>query len=146
VAASTALGPLAPLVSWATEPLALDAIRPLIGDATRDGRDDLIVARRTGEDAISIVVYRASTMGTSFVRVSFTDILPPLSFAGTRFSAADATGDGRVDLFALVNRGADADGSLLGTDVVRLLSTGTTFSMEPWFSSPTMSWGTAFPY
>jgi hypothetical protein len=145
VAASTAVGPLAPLESWATEPLALDAIRALIGDATRDGRDDLIVVRRTDEDAISIVVYRGSTMGSSFVRLPFTDTLP-LSFAGTRLSAADATGDGRVDLFALVNRGVDADGNSLGTDVVRLPSTGTTFSMEPWFSSPTLTWETAFPY
>ncbi len=146
VAASSSLGRLAPLEDWGIEPLALDAIRPLIGDANRDGRDDLIVVRRIGEDSIRIVVHRGGTSGTSFSSLYFTDVLP-VSFAGTRFSSSDATGDGRADLFALVNRGVDADGiTPLGTAVIRFTSTGTTFNQRPWFSDATMAWETAFPY
>ena len=145
VAASDARGSLAPMERWGTEPVALDAIRPLVADADRDGREDLIVVRRVGEDAIRVVVYRGPTAGTSFSRLNFTDVLP-VSFAGTRFSSSDATGDGRADLFALVNRGIDADGNPLGTDVVHFDSTGTTFTQRPWFSSPTMAWETTFPY
>ncbi len=145
VAASTPGGPLAPLESWGTEPLGLDAIRPLIGDATRDGRDDLIVVRREGEDGIGVVVYRASSWAPTFERRSFTDPLP-LSFAGTRFSTADLTGDGRADLVALVNRGTSADGLPLGTAAWRFISTGASFETQPWFTNETMAWETAFPY
>ena len=131
--------------TWATDPLSLDAIQVLVADPNRDGRDDLVVVRRTGEDGITMVVYRGATTGTSFSRAYFSGALP-VSFAGTRFSAADTTGDGRSDLFALVNRGADADGNSLGTSVVRFYSTGTTFTRNAWFSIATLPWETAFPY
>ncbi|MFH1474222.1 MAG: VCBS repeat-containing protein, partial [Chloroflexota bacterium] len=120
-------------------------IQTLVADPNRDGRDDLVVVRRTGEDSITIVVYRGWTTGTSFARLYFTSVLP-VSFAGTRFSAADMTGDGRSDLFALVDRGVDGDGLPLGTTVMRFDSTGTTFRQRTWFSSSTMAWETAFPY
>jgi hypothetical protein len=145
VAASSSRGPLASLESWGTEPLALDAIRPLIGDATRDGRDDLIVVRRDGEDGIRVVVYRASSTAPTFEMRYFTDPLP-LSFAGIRLSTADLTGDGRADLSALVDRGKDVDGLPLGTDAWRFLSTGTSYTPGPWFTSPAMAWETTFPY
>jgi hypothetical protein len=145
VAASSSSAPLAPLQSWGTEALALDAIKTIVADTNRDGRDDLVVVRRMGEDGIRIVVYRGWTTGTSFSKLYFTDVLP-VSFTGTRFSSSDATGDGRADLFALVNRGSDVEGMPLGTDVIQFISNGTTFSQRPWLSNPTMAWETAFPY
>lgn len=145
VALGTAKRALGDASTWANEYLPLDAIQALVADTNRDGRDDLVVVRRMGEDGISLVVYRGWTTGTSFARLSFTGVLP-VSFAGTRFSAADTTGSGRSDLFALVNLGVDADGNSLGTEVIRFFSTGTTFIQRPWFSSPTMAWETIFPY
>ena len=131
--------------TWGTESLPLDALRVLVGDPNRDGRDDLIVVRRIGEDGMQIVVYRSPSTGTTFARRYFAESLP-MSFAGTRFSTADSTGDGRSDLYALVNLGADAEGSSLGTGVVRLLSDGTTFTADPWFTDAALRWETAVPH
>jgi hypothetical protein len=134
----------APL-TWGTEYSPLDSMRILVGDPDRDGRDDLIVVRRIGDDAMQIVVYRSQPTGTAFSRRLFTGVLP-MSFAGTRFSTADSTGDGRADLYALVNLGADAEGIPLGTAVVRLVSDGTAFTSEPWFSDAALGWETALPF
>jgi len=139
---STLLGTLR---SWGTEPLALDSLRALVGDVNRDGRDDLVVVRRSGADGMRIVAYRAPTSGTAFSRLYFTATLA-LSFAGTRFSTADLTGDARADLYALVDRGVDAAGKPLGTAGWRFYSTGTTFTPAAWFTSATMPWATTFPY
>jgi len=131
--------------TWGTDYLPLDALRVLVGDPDRDGRDDLIVVRRIGEDGMQIVVYRSSSTGTTFARRYFAGSLP-MSFAGTRFSTADSTGDGRSDLYALVNLGADAEGNPAGTEVVRLLSDGTTFTADPWFTDAALRWETAVPH
>ena len=145
VALAASNGWLTAPTTWATEAAALDSMRVLVGDPNRDGRDDLIVVRRVGDDATQIVVYRGPTSGTTFSRRYFTDVLS-LSFAGTSFSTADASGDGRSDLFALVNLGVDAEGTSLGTSVVRLLSDGLAFAVDPWFSDAALRWETAVPY
>ncbi len=150
VAESRPSGLLADLASWGTEPSAPDAFRVLVGDATRDGRDDLIVIRRSGEDGIRVVVQRSSSdaAGTSSMAFSplyFTDPLP-ISFAGSRFSTADLTGDGRADLVALVDRGVDEVGLPLGSDAWRFVSDGRSFTPTAWFSDPALAWGTTFPY
>jgi hypothetical protein len=116
-----------------------------VGDPNRDGRDDLIVVRRTAEDGSQIVVYRSLGTGATFSRRYFTGVLP-LPFSATSFSTADTSGDGRADLFALVNLGVDAEGNGLGTAVSRLLSDGLTFSVDPWFTEATLRWETAIPY
>jgi hypothetical protein len=145
VALAAPNGLLTAPTTWGTETAPLDTLRVLVGDSDRDGRDDLIVVRRTGEDASQIVVYRSLAAGTTFSRRSFTGVLP-LPFSATRFSTADTTGDGRADLFALVNLGVDAEGNSLGTAVSRLLSDGLTFSVDPWFSDPALRWEAAVPY
>ena len=139
---STALGSLA---TWGTEPLALADIQALMGDIDRDGRDDVIVVRRSGADGMRLVVYRAPTSGSTFSRLHVTGTLA-LSFAGSRFSSADLTADGRADLYALVDRGVDAEGKPLGTAGWRFLSTGTTFNASAWFTSAWMPWASTFPY
>jgi hypothetical protein len=145
VALAAPNGLLTAPTTWGTEAVPLDALRVLVGDPDRDGREDLVVVRRTGDDASQIVVYRSPGAGTTFSRRYFTGVLP-LPFSGTRFSTADASGDGRADLFALVNLGVDAEGNSLGTAVSRLLSDGLTFSVDPWFSDPALRWETAVPY
>ena len=131
--------------TWGTEAAPPAALRVLVGDPNRDGRDDLIVVRRTGDDGSQIVVYRSLGTGATFSRRYFTGVLP-LPFSATSFSTADTSGDGRADLFALVNLGVDAEGNSLGTAVSRLLSDGLTFSVDPWFSDPALRWETAVPY
>jgi len=145
VALAASSGLLTAPTTWATEAASLDSMRVLVGDPNRDGRDDLIVVRRVGDDATRIVVYRSPMSGTTFARRYFTDVLS-LPFAGTSFSTADASGDGRSDLFALVNLGVDAEGTSLGTSVVRLLSDGLAFAVDPWFSDAALRWETAVPY
>ena len=145
VAASSTRDELDTLARWATEPLALDSIWTLVGDATRDGRDDVVVVRRSGADGIRLVVYRSSSTGQSFTRLHFGDP-PAISFAGSRFSTADLTGDGRADLVALVDRGKDASGVPLGSDAWTFLSDGTSYAPRQWFTSPTLTWETTFPY
>jgi hypothetical protein len=145
VAASAPGGKLGPLARWATEPGDLADVRPLVGDATRDGRDDLVVVRRAGEDGIRLVVYRASSTAPIFERRYFSDALA-ISFDGSRFSTADLSGDGRADLVALVDRGRDEAGLALGVDAVRFFSDGTRYTIRDWFTSPTLAWETAFPY
>ncbi len=136
---------LGALKSWGTEPLNLNSIRALVGDVNRDGRDDLVVVRRSGADGMRIVVYRAPASGAAFARLAFTGTLA-LSFARTRFTTADITGDGRADLVALVDRGVDANGTSLGTAAWRFISTGTTFTPNAWFTNAGMPWATTFPY
>jgi FG-GAP-like repeat/Stage II sporulation protein len=145
VALAAPNGLLTAPTTWGTEAAPLDALRVLVGDPDRDGRDDLVVVRRTGDDASQIVVYRSPSAGTTFSRRYYTGALP-LPFSATRFSTADASGDGRADLFALVNLGVDAEGNSLGTAVSRLLSDGVTFSVDPWFSDPALRWEAAVPY
>ena len=130
--------------TWGTEYLPLASIRALVGDVTRDGRDDLIVVRKTGADSIRIVVYRSLTSAT-FSRLHFTATLP-LSFAGSRFTAADLTGDARVDLLALVDRGVDADGNALGSVGWRLVAGDAAFTAATWFTDAAMPWGISYPY
>ena len=88
---------------------------------------------------------RAPTSGSTFSRRWATATLA-LSFAGSRFSSSDLTADGRADLYALVDRGVDADGKPLGTAGWRFLSTGTTFNPSAWFTSTAMPWASTFPY
>ena len=145
VAESTARNGLGRLASWGTEPTSLDSIRPLIGDATRDGRDDLVVIRRTDADGIRLVVYRASASAPAFERRYFSDPLA-IPFAGSRFSTADLSGDGRADLVALVDRGDDATGLPLGLDAWRFISDGTAYEPGAWFTIETLDWETTFPY
>ena len=145
VALAAPNGLLTDPTTWGTETANLDSLRVLAGDTNRDGRDDLIVVRRVNENDTQVVVYGSPTTGSTFSRRYFTGVLA-LPFDGTHFSTADASGDGRADLFALVNLGVDAEGIDLGTAVSRLLSDGSTFSVDPWFSDPALRWETAVPY
>ena len=145
VALAAPNGLLTAPTTWGTEAAPPDALRILVGDANRDGRDDLIVVRRTGEDSTQVVVHRSPSAGTTFSRRYFTGVLP-LPFSATRFSTADTSGDGRADLFALVNLGVDGEGNSLGTAVSRLLSDGLTLSVDPWFTDAALRWETALPY
>jgi len=135
---------LRPLAAWGTEPVALDAMHPLIGDVDRDGREDLIVVRRSGKDSIQVVAQRSRSSST-FSPLAFTGVLAQ-SFARSRFSVADLWRDGRADLGALVDRGKDAGGKPLGTAVLRFRSTGTAYVRSAWFYSSTLAWETSFPY
>lgn len=145
VARSRGILPHSALAVWGTITSPPDAIKALVADANRDGRDDLVVVRRVGEDNLQAAVYRASSSATSFSRLFFTGTLE-LSFAGSRFAAADWSGDGRADLYALVDRGTDGDGNPRGADVWRFQSTGTTYSPAKWLTLDGLAWETALPY
>lgn len=138
----SALGGMA---TWGADELPPSALRPMVGDVNRDGRSDVIVARPSG-DGVRILAYRSPASGTAFSRAFMTGTLA-MPFAATRFSSADINADGRADVYALVDRGANADGISLGTDVWRLLANGSgTLGATRWLTAAPLDWGTAIPY
>jgi hypothetical protein len=145
VARSTRFRTLGNLNLWGTEALPLEDIKPLIGDANRDGRDDLLIVRRSGADGMRLVAYRSPTSGSTFMPATLTTSLP-LSFSESRLSVADASGDGRADVYVLVDRGTDGDGNSLGTSGWRLMSSATSWTAKPWFSRTSVPWAATFPY
>ena len=134
-----------PLVTWATEPSAPDDVTPLIGDANRDGRDDILVARRSGASAMRLVAYESVKSAKTYTLVTLATSLP-LPFGRSKLSVADLNRDGRADVFAIVDRGTDVDGNPLGTDGWRIRSSSTTWRATPWFSRADLDWNTAYPY
>jgi hypothetical protein len=145
VARSTSRRVLGSLATWGTDALPPSSLRTMVGDVNRDGRSDVIVARRDG-DGMRIVAYRAPTSGTTFRRAALTGTLD-LPFDATRLSSADLSGDGRADVVALVDRGDAEDGTSLGTAVWRLLSNNEgTLALRSWTSSANVDWATAVPY
>lgn len=145
VARSTKDRVLGSLATWGSDPHGPADLRPMIGDVNRDGRSDLILARRAG-DGVRIAAYRSPRTGTGFSRVYLTGTLG-IPFASTRFAAADADADGRSDVYALVDRGTDADGNQLGADVWRLLSNASgTLDANRWLSGVPIDWETSVPY
>ncbi len=145
VARSTSKRTLGALGTWGTDALPPASLKTLVGDVNRDGRSDVIVARRDG-DGMRLVAYRAPTSGTTFSRTSLTGTLA-LPFDATRLSSADLSGDGRADVVALVDRGDAEDGTPLGTAVWRLLSNNEgTLTLRSWTSSSSLDWAHAVPY
>ncbi len=120
--------------SWATEGAPLADISAVVGDPNRDGRDDVLLVRRAAA-GIRVLVDRSS--GTSFTRTWFGGPLP-VPFAGTRFTTSDLNRDGRSDLLAFVDRGADEAGTPLGTDLWRLYSNGVAYTGELWLTDATL--------
>jgi hypothetical protein len=136
---------LGSLATWGSDSHGPGDLRPMMGDVNRDGRSDLILARRAG-DGVRIAAYRSPRTGTGFSRVYLTGTLG-IPFAATRFAAADADADGRADVYALVDRGSDPDGNPLGADVWRLLSNASgTLDASRWLSGVPLDWETSVPY
>lgn len=145
VARSTKDRVLGRLATWGSDPHAPADLRPMMGDVNRDGRSDLILALRAG-DGVRVAAYRSPRKGTGFSRIYLTGTLG-IPFAATRFAAADANADGRADVYALVDRGTDADGNPLGADVWRLLSTASgALAASRWLSGVPLDWETSVPY
>ncbi len=133
------------LATWGNDPRPPAEIQPMMGDVNRDGRSDVILAGRSG-DGVRVTALRSPRTGTGFSRVDLTGTLS-IPFAASRFSSADADADGRADVYALVDRGSDADGNPLGTDVWRLLSNASgTLDASRWLRDETLDWETSVPY
>jgi hypothetical protein len=122
-----------------------DALDVVVGDATRDGRDDLIVAEKQPDGSAILAVYRAvadSTM-TRVVYPAAPDL--PLVFDDLRLASADFTGDGMADLLVFRNPGAGADGAPQGVEIQRYWTTPNGFARYPWGTDPTLDWATFDP-
>jgi hypothetical protein len=136
---------LGSLATWGSDAHGPADLRPMMGDVNRDGRSDLLLARRAG-DGVRIVAHRSPRTGTGFSRTYLTGTLE-IPFGSTRFAAADADADGRADVYALVDRGTDADGNPLGADVWRLLSNASgTLDASRWLTDVALDWETSVPY
>jgi hypothetical protein len=110
------------------------SIKAIAGDVDRDGRDDLILARRRSGDLVSMLVLKA-TSSSSFAQRTWWSSTA-LTWSSIRFATADANRDGRADL--LVYRDAGDAGTL----VYRFISTGAEFRAALWRTLPLLSWST----
>jgi hypothetical protein len=124
--------------TWATEPAPPEQVTPVVGDANRDGRDDLLLVRSVGS-GIRVLVDRST--GASFTRTWFGGVLE-VPFAGTGFAAPDLNRDGRADLVPFVDLGDDAGGAALGATLWRLYSSGTAYSGAAWLTDVALVAGT----
>jgi hypothetical protein len=131
--------------TWMTAPVPPDALKAVVGDSTRDGRDDLIVAERQADGSALLAVYR-SVASASMSRVVYpaTPNLP-LAFDAIRLATADFTGDGMGDLIVFRNLGQSADGTPQGVEIQRYWTTPNGFTRDPWRTDPTLDWATFDP-
>jgi FG-GAP-like repeat len=135
VARSTNTGGLRTLRRWATLYIRLNLLNPVVGDVTRDGRDDIVLGLRRSLDQLSIVVLRATSAAT-FVQSTWWSSTS-FSWTGNRLTTADVNRDGRADLILYRNGGADG-----GTLVYRLTSTGLAFHAVLWRRLSEVPWST----
>ena len=76
VAPSANRGGLGPLRSYGSVATPLSDLTAVLGDVDRTGRDDLILARRVGDDQLSLVVLRATTTSTFDAMTWWTSVTP----------------------------------------------------------------------
>ena len=136
VARSTNTGGLRALASYATVLVAPTALKPVVGDVDRDGRDDVILARRRGSGFMSILVLR-STAASTFVIRNWWSSTTQFDWSGSWFATTDANRDGRADLVAYRDGGPRG-----GTQVYRFTSTGVAFHASLWRTLPALAWTT----
>jgi hypothetical protein len=133
------------MARWASDPLPPGSLQAMIGDANRDGRSDLIVARRSGS-GVRLASYRSASAGIGFTRVYLTPTIA-VPFDSARFASSDIDADGWADVYALVDRGLGDEGQALGTDIWRLISSASeTLVATRWASDPDLDWATARAY
>ena len=135
VARSTNTGGLRTLRSWVTMFIRPSSLRAVVGDVNRDGRDDVILARRRSGDLLSVLVLRATSVRSFVLRTWWSS--SSFSWSPNRFATADANRDGMADLLVYRNGGTDG-----GTLVYRFLSTGAGFRTALWRTLPALSWST----
>ena len=126
-------------------PVPPDALKAVVGDATRDGRDDLIVAERQADGSAILAVYR-SVANASMSRVVYpaTPTLP-LAFDSICLATADFTGDGMADLLVFRNLGPAAGGTPQGVEVQRYWTTPNGFARSTWWTDFALDWETFDP-
>lgn len=131
--------------TWLQAPVPPDALKAVVGDATRDGRDDLIVAERQADGSALLAVYR-SFANARMGRVAYpaTPSLP-LAFDAIRLATADFTGDGMADLLVFRNLGQSTDGTPQGVEIQRYWTTPNGFTRDAWGTDPTLNWATFDP-
>jgi hypothetical protein len=132
-------------ITWMKAPVPPDALKAAVGDATRDGRDDLIVAERQPDGSALLAVYRSVADATMSRVVYPTTPDLPLTFDDIRLATADFTGDGMADLLVFRNLGPAADGTPQGVEIQRYWTTPDGFTRSTWRTDPTLDWATFDP-
>jgi hypothetical protein len=136
---------LAAPFTWLAASVPPDGIKPVVGDATRDGRDDLIVAERQPDGSALLAVYRSNADATMSRAVYPAAPDLPLTFDAIRLATADFTGDGMADLLVFRNPGPAADGTPQGVEIQRYWTTPNGFARYPWRTDLRLDWATFDP-
>ena len=121
--------------AYATIAAPLADLAAVVGDVDRTGRDDVILARRTAPDQLSLMVLQ-STWNSRFVARTWWSSPVPFSWAASQLAVADLNGDGRADVVVYRDAAPAA-----GTDAYRFLSTGSNFRESLWRAMPALDWG-----
>lgn len=131
--------------TWMEVPLPPDALKVVIGDATRDGRDDLLVAERQPDGSAILAVYRSGPDAAMSRAVYPAAPDLPLAFDDIRLATADFTGDGLTDLLVFRKLAPAADGTQPGVEIQRYWTGSKGFSRFPWRADPGLDWATLDP-
>jgi hypothetical protein len=145
VAVMSAGATLGAPTTWLQVPVPPEAIKAVAGDATRDGRDDLLVAERQPDGSAVLAVYRSNANATMSRAVYPVSPDLPLAFDDIRLATADFTGDGMTDLLVFRKLAPAADGTAQGVEIQRYWTTPGGFSRSPWRTDPTLDWATLDP-
>jgi hypothetical protein len=131
--------------AWLEAPVPPEALKVVVGDATRDGRDDLIVAERQPDGTALLAVYRAVDDATMRRVVYPATPELPLAFDTVRLATADFTGDGMADLLIFRNLGPAEDGTPRGVEIQRYWTMPDGFIRYAWRTDLTLDWATLDP-
>ena len=129
-----------PLAGWGTYPIGLERLKLRLADATRDGRDDIVLAYRRSDTETGLRV-RPSTGAAFAAGVTWNGPLAwdDLLLAATDYAPSTAP-DGDADVYVLVRVPGAAEGDPPTTDVRRFYVSTTAFTASTWRTALPANW------
>ena len=110
----------------------------LVGDIDRDGLDDVVVIAPLGMSGVTMTGLRSD--GSSFDRTTLRSVDAGFRPFSAKYSSADVNADGRMDVIALYDQGAN------GTAILTFVSNGKKLGSGPRSVDPTLDWSSAEPF
>jgi hypothetical protein len=124
--------------TWAGLPDIEPTAAVLVGDIDRDGLDDVVVIAPEGAAGVTMTGLKSD--GSSFDRTILRSVDTGFRPFSAKYSTADVNADGRIDVIALYDQGAD------GTAILTFISNGKKLGSGPRSIDPTLDWASAEPF